>query len=405
MYKTFYILSLCAAALCAWSGMAGAAESIRAGDYLAGQFAQARHDWQRASRFMHQLIDENKAPDSVLQRVMVLSMGSGDAGKAIKLAGRLKDKYPDAPNIMADLILIADAFKKNDYKAAAAVLDSLPADGTITFIRPFIESWLHAAQDTLHIDNLGHNTAQLYHAILISDFLNDHKKIEKMIGRALQTKDITPQDMERIADIYGHVRLKDKALGLYRAALEHTPGNTVLKDKIADLQRGTNKPLFKKVKTAQHGMAKAFDDIAAILYDEGSDESARVFAHIALHLEPGMAQTIFLLADISRDHEQYDNAIALYNSIKAPEKDYIAAQHKIVEVHEDTGRIKEALALLKRLSRKHRNIETHIKIGNLHRAQDDFTAALRAYDEAVRALGGNGYARLLAYPLYARHCL
>ena len=388
MIGRFYIFTLCIAALCSWNNRAAAQGNIQAGNYLAGQFAQTHHDWKKASQFIHGLTKTNNAPDEIAQRAMILSIGSGDTQNAITLAKQIKNKNPDHPNIMADIILITNAFKKNDYKTTAKLLKKLPEDGTVKFVRPFIDGWLNAAQNKLNIQNLTNNTAQLYHAILISDFLNDHTQIEKMIDRALQVEDINNREIERIADIYGHVGLKDKARDLYKTALKNDSQNKIIKNKISDLEQGKNKPIFKKVTTAQHGMAKAFHDIASILYNEKSSESARVFANIALYLDPEMNQAKLLLAEINKDHKQYKEAISIYKTIEKPKEDYLEAQHKIADIYETTEDFDKALTLLKQISKNHQNIETFIKIGNLHREKDNFTSALHAYNKAIEKLGG-----------------
>ncbi len=363
-------------------------KTVYAGDYLASRFAQKQHDWQSANDYINRLVDSGITPDGILQRAMILSMGSGNAEEAMALAHRLKNETQDTPNTVAEVFLIAEAFKKNNYKEATQLFEKLTVDGTANFIRPFVTGWLNAAENKLEITNLKNNTMQLYHAILISDFLSNHSAIEQMIDKALKVEDINSHEQERIADLYGHVGLKDKALKLYETVLRDNPENQVIKEKISSLKNNQTKPLFEKVESAQQGLAKAFHDISGTLYNEQNDESARVFGYLALYLEPDMVNTKLLLAEINSSHKQYDRSIALYKSVPKSDKDYLQAQYKIAEIYEETGRVEQALGLLQNLSENYKDAETLIKIGNLYRHHEKYKEALEAYDQAIKKFGG-----------------
>ncbi len=360
-------------------------KSLHAGSYLAGYFAQANHDWDNANKFINNLLNVKIAPDNILQRSMILSMGSGNAKDAINIAHKIKEQNPEISNAIIEIFLIAETFKNGDYKGAENILNSMPNDGTTKFIAPFIKSWLSAAQGRLDISGLKANTMQLYHGILISDFLNNHKEIEKIIDKSLKIDNINIDEIEQIADLYGHVGLKEKALDLYKTVLKELPEYDGVKNKIENLEKGKTKPIFKKIKTANQGMAKAFHDISTILNNEKNDESARVFANIALYLNPDISSAKLLLADINVSHKQYEEAISHYNSIPQGDEEYMNAQYKIVDIYEDTMRHDKALSLLESLPQ---NVDTLIKIGDMHRAEGNFGLSLKSYDNAIEKLGG-----------------
>ena len=361
--------------------------NLQAGDYLASKFAQNNHDWKNADQFINQLVEAGITPDNILQRAMILAMGSGNADKAISIARKIKANKNNKQNAITEIFIIVDAIKHGKYKEAQTLLNQMPDDGTVRFVGPFIDGWLSAAQDTMNIKALKQSTMQLYHAILISDYLDDHSDIERMIDKALRVEDIRASERGRIADLYGHVGLKKKAITIYRDILKQAPGNSRIKTQLQELEQGTNKPLFKKVSSASYGVAKAFYDIASILNNEQNEESARVFAHISLYIEPEMMQTRILLAEISANHKQYANAISLYQSIPKSSKEYIQAQHDIVDIYETTERFEDALALLKRLPNADKDVDTIIKIGNLYRTQEKYKLALKSYDVAAKIFG------------------
>ncbi len=380
-----FIIALCVAGLSSTPSFSADNNKLNAGDYLASRFAQAKHDWKNANKFISNMLNNKIAPDNIFQRAMILSMGAGEHEKALELAEQVKLQEPYITNTIAEIFLIAKAFKQKNYDKAGKMLDLLPDNETSQFISPFIRGWLYAAQKKIDIDNLRNSTAQLYHGILISDFLDNHKKIENIINRSLEVDEISITELERIADLYAHIGIKDKALNIYKTVLQNTTEVEEIESKIENLEQGKNKPLFRKVKTANEGMARAFNDIASILYNEQNDESAQIFANIALYVDPNLIEAKFLLAEININHKQYENAIKHYKSVPESDNRYIKAQYKIVDIYEKMELYDEALSLLGDLPQ---NVDTLMRTGDLHRSQGNFGLALKSYDDAVEKLGG-----------------
>lgn len=363
-------------------------QNVRAGNYLASRFAQTRHDWKNASLFIKPILQSDLSDKEILQRAMIIAMGAGNHNRALELAKQAKALHPDENNTIAETFLIIEAFKKKEYTKAETLFSKMDNDATIRFIGPFIKVWIDAAQGNLKVQDLKQNTVQLYHAILVSDYLNDHTDVEKMIDKAMNVDNVSISELERIADLYAHVGMMEKATNLYEKALTQNPDDEVIKNKIDNIKKDTTVPLFKKVENPNQGMAQAFYDIANILYNEKNDESARVFAQIAIYLAPELTQTTFLMAGINARHKQYDEAIALYNSIPKKDENYVQAQYDIVDIYDETEQFAKALAILNKLSKKETDPDTLIKIGNLYRHKEQYAKSLELYDRAVKALGG-----------------
>jgi tetratricopeptide (TPR) repeat protein len=360
---------------------------LRAGSYLASRHAQIHHDWKSANIYVQQLIDNGIGGKDIMQRAMVLAIGNGDAERAISIAKNVQSTDSKNMNTVADILLLTQSIKKKNYDEALNTLKNENQNPTIRFIEPFLTAWIRAAQGKLEIGGLRQNTVQLYHAILISDYLDDHSKMEKMIDHAMSVEDITDGEIEKMADLYGHTGMKDKAKELYEKILATSPDDENIKNKIANLDSESSEPLFKKIKDPQDGIGQAFSDIAKVLFRENNDETARVFAHLGLYLSPDMTSTKFLVAKINIRHKQYDEALSMYQSISKQDEDYLEAQYEIASLYEETGRIDEALALLNDLVEKDENVDTLIKIGDLNRHQSNFGLAIKYYDRAVAMLG------------------
>lgn len=362
-------------------------KDLMAGNYLASRFAQSQHDWSNASTYITPLLSSEISQSETLQRAMVIAMGAGDAKRAIELAHRAKDIAPDKSNTIAEIFLITEAFKKKEYDNAYKIFNALDDDPTVNFIGPFVRGWLDAAQGKANVKDLKQNTVQLYHGILISDFLDDHTEVEQMIDKALKVEDVAVSELERIADLYGHVGIKEKAINIYQTILSNHPDDEIIKNKINNLKNGTQKPLFDTVKTAHQGMAQAFYDIARILHNERNDESSRVFAHISRYIAPDLSKPMFLLAEINTNYKQYDKAISYYQDVPKSDKEYMQAQFEIVDIYDQTNQFDKALAMLNKLSKKEKNPDILIRIGDLYRHQSQYDKALAMYNRAVDAMG------------------
>lgn len=359
---------------------------VNAGNYLASRFAQNNHDWVNANQFVQEIIEEENSNFALMERSMVLSIGANDMDKAIETAKVVKEDVPS--HILADIILITEAFKTKDYKTVHEIYKKLPNNGTANFVRPFIKGWSDAANGKINIDDLRASTAQLYHAILISDYLNDYTKIEKIIDQTLNVKAIQPSELYRIADLYGHIGQNEKAIKVYDTLKEKGGDTTTISKKIEALKTGTSSPLFESVGSIEHGMARAFHDIAMMLFTQGNDENARIFAHLALYLQPDLTETTFLIASLNTRHFLYDDAVYYLKTIPKNDSRYLDAQHQIADIYDEQGKFDEAIQLLEKLQTERKDIETTIKIGDLHRTQSNFGLALKYYNKALKALDG-----------------
>lgn len=377
------------------ASLPGEEQNIQAGAYLSSLFAQRHHDWRSAKLFIGSLLDTGQTDPTIRKRAMILAMGSGDADTAIRLARDIAGEHGKQDSVrtseddtIALIFMIMDAFDRQDYDTASALVKAMPADGMAGFIGPFLTGWSEAAHGRIHIADLKDNAVHLYHAILIADFLKQYDEIEQLLVQAEKVPDIAPGDIERIADIYAHIDKPEKALTLYKEIAKIWPDDPALMEKIALVEEGKSKPLFKKIGSAKEGLAEAFFDISKILFDEYSDESARVFANMALHLNPDLTEARLLLAHITGRHERYDEAVAYYKSIPQDSPEYIESQRKIADIYEQREDYPDALSILRKLAADKGDLESMIKIGDLYRRQENFGPAIEAYNEAAQKLGG-----------------
>ncbi|MCF8495409.1 MAG: tetratricopeptide repeat protein [Alphaproteobacteria bacterium] len=356
------------------------------GKYLSSQFAQRHYDWSRSADFLDDVLEANPDDIQILNKAMVLAMGAGQTEKTIALAHRLiaLEKEP-AP--LPRLFLALDAFRDHRYKEAAETIHSMPTSGLSDFILPVLQSWAEAALGVQDTKALNRNTIHIYHAILISDFLGKREGIEPLLRQSLSAEGLAFQDIERIADIYAWLGKKDIALQLYGDIFESWPENSLLPKKIAALKIDGPFPYFHPIKTPEDGVAAALIDMARLLFQEENDDSALIFARMALFLNGNLSDGHLLLGHIAARNDRTMEAIAHYKAIGPEDPSYAESRRLAADLYEESGQTDQALAELSDLVKNYHDLESIIQTGDIYRRQDDFSNAVEAYNRAAKILG------------------
>ncbi len=355
------------------------------GDFLAALFAQQHHDWNRAGGYLGAILQRMPDDLQIAKRAMVIAMGAGEAEKSVELARKIGSAEKD--NALALLFLAAGSFHGKDYASANASIKAMPPDSLSEFIMPLLRSWAQAGAGVYDTAALERTTAHINHAILIADFLGKKSEVERLLKKTLEMRDASATVQERVADVYAHNGNKEHALELYRRIVKDEERSGAVAGKIAALENGGAVESFKPVVSAEQGAALALNNMAQLLYQEYGDESARIFAHIALYLDPAITDARLLLAAIATRNDRRDDAIGYYRSIPAGSLYYLESRRRAADLLEDSHRTEEALAELRGLFREHDDIESLIRIGDIYRRQEDFKKALAAYNEAAGHLG------------------
>ena len=360
--------------------------SSAAGSYLSGRHAQRVHDWDTASRYIDYVLQKDADNIALLTRAMVLAIGDGQSDEGFALAQTIVDEY-DANDALALMFLSAQDFKDGDYEAAKAHLSQIPPGGYSAFIMPLLNGWADAALGVYNIEQLGGNSIHLYHAILISEFLGISDSTPDMLKIALSSGDLNAEDVERLASIYAHIGERETALNLFEQALLIDTDNPTLQRKRNLLLNETDSDTFMPVKAPADGVALAFFDMARLLASEYSDESARVFASIAIYLNPKLTQARFLLAEVATRNERFEDAIAFYKGLEPENENFMRSRRRIADILVEQGKTGEAIEELNALVRDYDDLDSIIQIGDIYRGEEDFDNAIKAYNKAEDKLG------------------
>lgn len=357
------------------------------GNYLSSRFAQRHHDWTEATGFVGGVLKHVPDDLTLQKRSMVLGMGAGQTELAVEQAKAVLDK--ESYNALALLFVAMSEFKAKDYKAAAARIDSMPIGSLSSFIMPLLHSWSQASLGVNDTSDLQESALHIYHAILIADYLGKHDEVKELLAQSLTASDISTSDLTRIAGIYGHIGDTGTAKELYKKILMIEPDNMEATENLGRIDSGEGIKIFDKVDSPEDGLAETMFDMARVLYSDYSDESARIFGHLALYLNPQKMDAVMLLGHVAARNERFDDAIGFYRRIPADRPQYFDARRLAADLLEDAGRTDEALAALNELVDTHDDLEALIQIGDVHRRNDNFGDAIKVYNQAEQKLGGS----------------
>lgn len=357
------------------------------GDYLSSIFAQRHHDWKRAGEYLANVMKQTPDEPSLPKRAMVLSMGAGDIDGALALAQKISTTDKDASPLAELFLAVGDLHMKN-YKSAQDHIKKMPPGSLSDFIMPLLNSWVDAANGVYNVGALNTNTIHLQHAVMIADFMKQKHDTKDALKKVVNGQTMTLEDLERIANIYAHIGEREAALEIYKKVLEQWPDHPTMGNKIQVLEAGKEMETVGTVHSAEEGVAATLYDMANLLYREYADDSARVFARMALYLEPPLTDGRLLLAAIDARNGRYEEAIASYNMIPPDDQYFLEARRRAADLMEDSGDSARALAALETLVNEKKDLESLIKIGDIYRRQENFPKAIEVYNDAASLLGG-----------------
>lgn len=360
------------------------------GSFLSGQFAQNRSDWESASDYFAKILDASPAESDIQRRLMALQMGSGHYDQALLIADKVAKSETNKDKALASLLLSLASFKAGKFDDSLKTISDFQTDALGVAILPLIKTWAEAGQGKTDISKLKDSPSLVYQAVLVSAYTKDKTALAQLATSYDFTKTPTPiSRLEDIALIFAHYGETEEAKSIYAALKSGVPDRAAFYDtRVKEIDTNTLPPLPQQLSSPQVGLSDAIYDMAQIL-SNGYQDSARLFAHMSLYLNPANAMTYELLAQIAADNKLYTEATEYLSRIDtsgdADRK--IQVERQIAQLQVLAGQPNEAIRILGELVDKQKNIDAQIQIGDIHRNQDDFESALKAYNEAYDLLG------------------
>ena len=384
------LMSACAAAL-SLSLASTAVGEAASGAYLAGRHAAVRSDFRSAARYYAEALREDPENVELMESAALSYLSLGQIEKALPLARTLEDEGQRSQ--IAHMLLIAGWAKDGDYRA---LLNSDPDQSGIgPWVDGLVRAWAHMGA--------GDMTAALAQFDALSTeagmqgFVNYHKALAlASVGDFEGAEAIFEQDLAgAVAQTRRGVLVRAEVLGQlerYEEAIELLQFNfgestdPELEALMTALEAGEAFP-YSQVPDVTAGIAEVFFTFASVLRSEAAgDYYVLLYSRIARYLRPDHIDALLLTADLLENLEQYGLAIREYKEVPSSDPAYHAAELGRAAALRRLGNEDEAIAVLEQLTRTHGDLAVvHSTLGDMLRAQDEYTAAIDAYDRALAA--------------------
>jgi len=364
-----------------------------AGAYLAGQHAVRVDDIRSASRYFDQVLEGDPTNPGLRRRAFLLRLEAGRFDTAGELAPALADE-PGEGGSVANLFLAVEAARSGDFTQAAARIDRLGDSRLSRVLGPVLGAWaifgrgdLEAAEIKLSVLEGDEGFSGLYalHAALLAEAAGETDLAATRYEIALAGPSTPPlrlrlaaagfearngrleQALRRIGDSEGGVSDPDALRSMLRQLAE---------------AGGPDGP------SAARGMAEALFDLASALQRDRGSDSAMVFARLALRLDADFDLAALLVAEILDDRKRWDEALEVYDGI-ADESPYrLLARLRAASALDHLKRDDEAVRRLETVAGERPDLpDPLVRLGDLHRSRENWSAAIDGYDRAVRRVG------------------
>ena len=389
------LLASCLAAAAALQPLAAAAATdprTVSGAYLAGAHAVVARDLGAAGRFYSQVLAADPDNLALLRRTFTLTLAGGDVEGAAKLARRL-DTADTADQLVRITLILQDA-KAGKWRDALDRLKTMETAGTAKSITPIVSAWLRvgagdgkAALSSLDplLQPRADALASIQKALLL-DYLGDLDGARTTYEALLGDMGNTVRLVEGLGSVYQRLGQRDKARQVYKTFTDRNGDNLLLEPAIQRLDKGERpQPI---IGSPADGLAEALFYIASAVSqdrDAQGGDTALIYTRLALYLRPDFPVAQILLGDVLAGQEQYQSAIAAYESLPDNTPAGWMARLRETLAYEGLEQYDKGIALASDLvSERPDSPAGYLRLGDLYRAKQDFASAVVAYDDAAR---------------------
>jgi tetratricopeptide (TPR) repeat protein len=400
--KVIDILEVCglAGALLAFTVVAptAAAANIETsfGAYLAGRHAQETRDYAAAAAWYEDALKADPQSPELVSRTFMMEASEGRFDRAHSLAEQELKVDPTDP--VAELVLLIDRVKAGDAAGALARAEALPTEGVHRLLAPLALAWTRIGMGDLagadaalrQLDKFnGFGPLEFYQLGLLYDFVGQPDKAEEYFKKTLEAAgQLNWRLTDAMANFYERHGRADEAEALHKRFIKDNAGSE-LAESIPPRRPGEPPPPL--IDTAAGGLAEALFDLASVVNQPETIDSALLYARCALQLRPNLPLAQLLLSDVLSAQNKPEESLAILAEFPPSSPYSWSARLRIAAILEMLDRTEEAITRLREMSAEAPSrAGAEMQLGDLLRAKKRFNEAVDAYDEAIRRLQADG---------------
>lgn len=360
------------------------------GSYLAGRSAIYASDFAAAARYYTAALARDPDDPQLLEAVVLAQLALGRVPSALPVARRLESRGLRSHG--AHMVTLAGLVAEGAYDAIIE-RDDTGETGIGPLVDGLVGGWARLGNGSVSdalaqfdrvADESGFAVFALYHKAMalasVGDFEGAAAIYESDEGRSLSR--LSRRAVTAYAEILSQLDRNDDAMAQLVDAFGtgFDPAIAALADQLDD---GVAVP-FSHVRSVRDGMAEVFFSVAQALRGDVSDDYVLIFTRIASYLRPDHIDALLLSAELLDALEQYDLAVDTYRRVPQDSADHQAAELGRAEALRRSDRPDAAREVLERLAEDDPlQSSVHSALGDLLRQQEDYAAAVAAYDDAL----------------------
>lgn len=364
------------------------------GNYLAATIADKSRDMAAASEYYLEALAESPNDPDLIDRSLPPLLAAGKITEAVDLAKR-RTKM-EGESRLSQLVIGVDQLKARQYAAAQTALAKSGAGPIAELIANVLVAWaMQGAGDTdgalKQIDEKlkgqdWYASFTEFHAGLIAELAGRQDEAMRRMAKAYEADPA----VLRVVEAYGELKQRagdnEAVAALFNEVAAKVPDHPLIQRDLALLKEG--KPLPPIATNVQAGAAHLLYDVGSAIGRDGGEELAAIYLQLALHLNPKFDLALFGVGDLFEAMQQYELAIATYDSVPADSPLRRSAMIQAALDLDVLDRPEEARKRVEPLIEANPgDIEAITALGNILRSRKDFAAAAEVYTRGIDTLG------------------
>lgn len=366
-----------------------AEEKVDSGAYLAARIAESENDFRAAAAWYGKAIIADSGNPQLLDGAILAELGIGDFTLATE-AAKLRKAIEGEPSQLAEMALLADEAKREDYAAILAAAEAGRDVGDLTNM--LVSAWAKVGEGKMSeaveafdavTKKKGFEAFGYYHKALALASVGDFEGADEILsGRAAGPIYVMRRGVFAHAQILSQLERNPEAIALLDRSFGTAPDpmvDTVRKR----LQAGEPIP-FDTVTSARDGIAEVLFSISTALNGEADPVYTLLHLRIASHLRPDHSDALLMTADVLEELGQHELAADTYASFPPEDPAYVTAEIGRAGALRSQDRADAAIEALQALARTNGDIQrVHFALGDLLRSEERFDEAEAAYTAAI----------------------
>ncbi len=375
------------------------------GAYLAARQAARDSDFETAARYFTRALTKSPDNPELMESATASQLALGQIAMALPVAERMEDL--GLKSQVAHMVVVANLIAAGEFDTLLE--REAETHGIGPLVDGLVEGWALMGAGSVAkaleqfdavADESGLRGFALYHKAMALALVGDFEGADKIyVEEEGRLSSMSRRAALARVQILSQLGRNEDALGLMAKAFAGAvdPGLTGIADRLA---AGDTLP-FDHVTSVKDGMAEVFFIIGAALNGETAADYALIYVRIAGFLRPDHNDALLLSAQILDDLGQYELAVETYKQVPQDSPDRHAAELGRAEALRRAAKPDAAIEVLEQLSQDFPTLpRVHSALGDLQRQEEDYEAAVLAYDRALEFSGEDASNRWFLF--YAR---